>query len=158
MTEEHREPTLYPPWKQAMHELKAADLRPGQIIEKEWLEQRFGITKPKTIADYQRNALTFLRMFDQLRESLLQDERLMLRSVPGVGYRVIDPAEQATVAQKDRLGEVRNALSKLIDETTYVRTEMLTDAQRKELSDAQARIGGLQGLLIRRMKKRIEGE
>lgn len=137
------EPRLYPSWKQALKELELAGLEPGQTIEKDWLEEAFGIQQPETIAAAERNAAIFRTSIWQLREMLLEKHSLMLRAVAGVGYRVVEPEMQTGQALKDRGEEVGRALAKLQQEITYVRLDGLDDAARKTNADAQAKVGAL---------------
>lgn len=138
-----KELKLYPSWKQALSDLELAGINPGQTIEKEWLEEKFGITPANSIADAERNNTLFRTSIWQLRETLLSKHRLMLRAVFGVGYRVVEPEKQTEQALRDRGVEVARALGKLHDELTYVRTEALTDEQRKANADALAKAGTL---------------
>jgi len=50
MTEATNPIKLYPSWKQALADWETQGIEPGQTIEKEWLEERFGITPAQTIA------------------------------------------------------------------------------------------------------------
>ena len=134
---------LYPSWKQALADLELAGIEPGQTIEKDWLEDKFGITTANSIADAERNQALFRTSIWQLRETLLSKHRLMLRAVSGVGYRVVEPEKQTEQALRDRGEEVSRALGKLHCELTYVRLDSLTDAQRKANADALAKTGTL---------------
>jgi len=146
------DPKMFPPWKQAEHELLQDDIKPGQIITTEWLEERFGIKPATTIAQHDKNKLVFLRQFSDLRDSLLENHRLMLRAVIGIGYTVVQPENQTAVALKDRTAEVRRAMVKLAREISHVRTEQLSDEQRKENTDAIAKVGALRGLIRKRLR------
>jgi hypothetical protein len=138
-----KELKLYPSWKQALADLETAGIEPGQTIEKEWLEEKFGIEPPVSIADAERNNTLFRTSIWQLRETLLTKHKLMLRAVSGVGYRVVEPEKQTEQALRDRGEEITRALSKLHNEVTYVRLDALDDKQRKANADAQAKIGAL---------------
>jgi len=143
--------TLYPPWKQALAELELAGIEPGNTIEKQWLEERFGLKPALTIADAEKNRLLFRTLIWQLRNSLLHQHRLMLRAVGGVGYRVVEVEDQTSTALRDRGEAVTRELNKLMEEISYVRLEVLTDAGRKANSDAIAKISSLQGMAIKKL-------
>jgi len=134
---------LYPSWKQALADWEAQGIEPGQTIEKEWLEERFGITTAQTIAQAEKNNQLFRTSIWQLRETLLTKHKLMLRAVAGVGYRVVEPEKQTEQALRDRGEEVARALCKLHDEVTCIRLDALDDGQRKANADAQAKVGAL---------------
>lgn len=138
-----QQPKLFPSWKQALHDLELAGIEPGQTIEKQWLDQAFGIKAATSIADFERNRMLFRSLIWQLRTNLLQKHRLMLRAVGGVGYRVVEVEDQTAVALRDRGEEVNRALNRLMEELSFVRTEQLDDAHRKTNSDAVAKVGAL---------------
>ena len=146
MSEATKELKLYPSWKQALHDLEVAGIEPGQTIEKEWLENAFGIEQALTIADAEKNRALFRSSIWELRGRLLTKHRLMLRSVGGVGYQVIESEKQTEVALRDRGAEVARALERMHDEVTFVRVELLSDAQRKANADAVAKVGALIGM------------
>lgn len=146
MSEPIKELKLYPSWKQALHDLEMAGIEPGQTIEKDWLENAFGITAPHTIADAERNRALFRSSIWDLRNTLLTKHRLMLRAVGGVGYRVVESDKQTDTALRDRGAEIGRVLEKLHEEVSFVRTDLLTDAQRKANADAVAKVGVLIGM------------
>lgn len=151
MSDGTQEPKLYPAWRQALHDLELAGIQAGQTIEKSWLEQRFGITAPVTIADAEKNRALFRSLISTLRNNLLLKHKLMLRSVGGVGYRVVEHEDQTATAMRDRSAEIRFVLGKLMDEVSNVRTDLLDDAGRKANSDAVAKVGALMSITKKRL-------
>jgi len=143
MTEATNPIKLYPSWKQALADWETQGIGPGQTVEKEWLEERFGITPAQTIAQAEKNNQLFRTSIWQLRETLLTKHKLILRPVAGVGYRVVEPEKQTEQALRDGGQEVARALGKMCNELTYIRLESLDDAQRKANADAQAKAGAL---------------
>jgi hypothetical protein len=145
------QPKLYPAWKQALADVVASQIQPGQTIDKQWLEQAFGIEPAQTVAQHEKNHHLFRHMFWRFRSELLEQHQLMLRPIAGVGYEVINPQQQTDVALKDRGREVAWALQKLTNELTHVRHEALTDDQRKQNADALAKVGQLAALAGRQI-------
>lgn len=145
-------PKLYPAWRQAEADLLASGLSYGSIITRETLEQAFGIKPAKTIQQHESNNLIYLRQCTALRESLLENRKMMLVSEPGAGFRVAMPEEQTKLAMHQRTREVKAAMQKLAREVTNVDTKLLTDDQRKENFDAQAQIGALRTLFRKQLK------
>lgn len=137
---------LHPAWRQALADLLLDGLAPGSVIDKDWLNNAFGLTAPRTIAEAEKQRLLFLSMFSGLRTELLEQHRLMLRPVQGVGYEVIDPRRQTEVAQRDRFRTVRRELRHLVAELSFVQHDQLSPAQRQANSDALARVGVLAGM------------
>lgn len=148
---EEQELKLFPAWRQAELDLIAQGVTYGSLITDEWLREAFGVGEPKTIADAQRNDLIMLQQTQALRDSLLESRNMMLRRVQGVGFSVVPPDQQTRVAMEDRTREVRNALRKLAREVSHVDRSRLTDDQRKENADAQAKIGALRGMVRRKL-------
>lgn len=134
---------LYPPWRQAEADLLAQGLKDGSVIPMQWLRDAFGITEAATLADHDRNRMLFNSQIGELKAGLLENHRIDLRLVEGVGYMVIPPDQQTSRAMKDRGDEMARLLDKLQRQVTYVRTEALTDAQRAENADACAKVGAL---------------
>jgi hypothetical protein len=140
------EVSLYPAWRQAESDLLARGIAPGMVIESVWLRDAFGIKEAKTIAEHQRNELLFLQQMTSLRESLLERHKVMLRPVPGVGYAVVRPEMQTAIAMHTRLREIKRSFRHLGAELQHVQTDKLTDGQRKENSDAIAKVAALSAL------------
>lgn len=146
------EPKLYPAWRQAEADLLANGLTFGSIITRDTLEAAFGIKPAETIQQHISNELIYLRQTTAMRESLLESHRMMLVSEPGVGFRVAMPQEQTKLSMHQRTREVKAAMQKLSREITHVQTSMLNDEQRKENSDAQAKIGALRSMVRKQLK------
>lgn len=139
-------PKLYPAWRQAEADLLAGGLTFGSIITRDALDEAFGIKPAKTVQQHISNELVYLRQSTALRESLLETHKMMLVSEPGVGFRVAMPEEQTKLAMHQRTREAKAAMQKLAREISNVDTGKLTDAQRKENTDAMASVGALRTL------------
>jgi hypothetical protein len=150
---DERDTKLYPAWRQAESDLLAQGVTFGSIITTEWLDEAFGIRQAKTIAEHEKNELVFLRQMTALRESLLESRKMMLVSEPGVGYRVALPEEQTKLSMHVRTREIKSAMGKLLREVSNVAQDKLSDDQRKENSDAMAKLGSLRVMLRKQLKK-----
>lgn len=141
---------LYPAWKQAKKDLRVRGLLDaGAVISKEVLTGMLGIREATTIEQYQRNQFEFLRGFDALRTSLLEDDNVMLRAVPGIGYEVIPPAAQTERAVQDRMHRIKKEVKKMYREIAHVDREALTDQQRTDNANAIAKAGQFAALVRR---------
>lgn len=145
-------PKLYPAWRQAEADLIAQGLSHGSIVTEEFLNAAFGIGQATTIVQHEKNKLVFLRQITALKESLLENRKMMLVSEAGVGYRVVMPEEQTKLSFHLRTREVKLALGKLRRELTNVDTARLTDEQRKENTDALAKLGALRVVVRKQLK------
>jgi hypothetical protein len=143
---------LYPAWRQAERDLLASGFTYGSLVTQEWLDAAFGITEPKTIAEHQKRELVRLRQTQELRDSLLENHRIMLAPVRGVGFTAVPPDQQTSTAWRHRTREVKAALQKLAREISHVDLDRLSDAQRQENADAQAKLGSLRALMRKQLK------
>ena len=148
--------SLYPEWKQAVEDFLSEHVADGEILTHAWLEQRFGM-KPLgnddvlTPSEYQDRQFTWLRNLDAFRDELLESHRIFLASVPGRGYRVVPAQEQTAVAQEKFEREARKAYRRAANTLRHVRVDQLSEPERKENSDAIAKLAMLRG-----MQKAIE--
>ena len=126
-------------------------MKPESVRRVAELDQQHRRLPATDIPSYQRNELIRLRQFTELRESLLEKHQLMLRALPGIGYTVVPPELQTATALKDRTREVRRAITKLAQELGHTKLDALTEAQRQENVDAQAKVGALASLLRRKL-------
>jgi hypothetical protein len=143
---------LYPAWRQAEADLLANGLTYGSIITRDALDALFGIKPATTVQQHISNELVYLRQCTALRDSLLENRKMMLVSEPGVGFRVAMPEEQTKLAMHQRTREVKAAMQKLVREIANVETTLLTDDQRKENTDAKAQIGALRTMVRKQLK------
>lgn len=147
-------PKLYPAWRQVERDLMARGLRDGETIPMDYLRAGFGVSDPRDLSDgleVLRQQAMFNFALGELAASLLENHRIKLRLVESVGYMVVPPDQQTRLALKDRSAEVANALARGMREVTFVRTEGLSDEQRKEMADAQAKFGSLQAITRKRL-------
>lgn len=137
------DPTPHPVWRHALQQLESGGIAPGSVIEKAELERMFCMPDAKNMAEFQKNTQLFRFYVWQLRQELLHKHRLVIRSLSGVGYEVLQPQHQTQRVMRDRGEAISRELTKLAEELAYLRAEELTDAQRKDNLDAQAKVGAL---------------
>lgn len=142
---------LYPAWRQAEQDLLAMGLRDGEVVSMEWLKAAFGIVDATDVAEHDRNRMLFNSQIGELKASLLEGHRIDLRLVDGVGYMVVPPDQQTERAMKDRGAEVTRSLVQLSRQLLFVRSEQLTEDQRRANADAQAKVGQLLAMTRRRL-------
>jgi hypothetical protein len=146
---------LSPAWKHALAQLLARGLSNGDVIEKADLVQWFGLKPPVTAADQERFQLDFMRQFVELRDELLEEHRIALRTMRGeAAYQVIPPADQTDHAMHEGLQEMRRAARKMVRTLAFVRHDELSDDARRKNADAQAKAAMLAGMI---RKPRLPG-
>lgn len=133
---------LYPAWKQVEADLIASGVQDGATISMDYLRNALGLQDPRELMgeDALREQSQFNFAMGELKASLLTNHRIALRLVPAVGYMVVPPADQTKLAIKDNGAEVLNALRRAVQSVSHVRTDALSDEQRKENADAQAKL------------------
>lgn len=139
---------LSPAWKHALRVLLDRGIKDGDILTKVELCEIMGLKRPQSIEEFERFQFDFMSQFGALRDELLEEHRLALRTMYGeASYQVVPPAEQTELAVTDGLKEMRRAARKMARTLAFVRHEALTDAQRKQNADAQAKAAMLAGMI-----------
>lgn len=132
-----------PAWKEAVTAFIREGFKPSEPVLHSWFFGAFGIIEPDkcgSVNEAQRAQLAYLGNMEALKKELLEEHQIALRSVRGVGYEIVPPTEQTQWAQQEikaELGKaVRTGRARLIN----VQLDMLTDEQKKENMDAQAKL------------------
>ncbi len=147
--------TLFPPWKEGLKRFNEAGYKAGDVIEREWFYDAFGIEMLKAttpFADAERLRLQFLSAFELLREHLLIEYQVALATIRGFGYRVLPPTEQTKWAETEGMDDIKSAARKMGVRLTNVDLTTLDDGHRKENADALARLSMLRGM-VRKIAK-----
>lgn len=143
--------TILPEWKQAIRDFIAADFKPGDVVSHAWLEAHFGMEpingdQRLTLAEFQERQFEWLKNMDAFRAELLEKHQVFLSNVHGEGYRIVPPAEQTALAQDKFEAEAKKAYRRAAVTLRNVRLSELTDEQRRENTDAIAKISMLRGM------------
>ena len=141
-----------PRWRHALRVLVARGLADGDTIDKSELVKLFGLAEPVTAADQQKFQLDYMAQMIPLRDELLEEHRIALRTMHGESaYEVLPPQQQTDYAMKEGQRELARAIRRMAKTVAYVRHEELTDEQRRANADAQARIAMLAGMMRKRL-------
>jgi hypothetical protein len=141
---------LSPAWKHALATLIDEGLEDGMVITREKLDELFGLRKPVTAEDQKRYQLEFMQQFTDLKSELLEEHRIDLDSVFGEGaYKVVPAADQSDLAMKDGMKDLRRSMRKMTRRLAFIRHEQLTDEQRRQNADMQAKAAMLAGMIRR---------
>lgn len=142
------EPRLSPPWKHALRELLDGGLPNGAIVTKDRLVDLFGLRRPETAEQQERFQLDFMQQFSELREELLEEHRIALRTMHGErSYEVVPPSQQTDLALVDGMRDLKRSMRKMTRTLVFIRQEELTDEQRRANADAQAKAAMLAGMI-----------
>lgn len=135
---------LFPSSLQAAQDV-LANYSYGDVIPMAWLHENFDCHPPETgsMRDFQKYHLQFFSLFEQFRAELLENHSMALVNVRGEGYRILPPKDQTSYALerlKNRMmAEGRKTKNILVN----IRHDLLTNDQRKENSDALAKLAAI---------------
>lgn len=151
---------LYPAWRQAITVLKQEDRKEGEVLTYDWLYKNFSIEKPEpdkplTRKQHEKIELEFLSQFSQFRDTLLEENQIALRNIPGRGYEIMPSSAQTKWAYEEGLIEVRRGIRKAISRLANVNLGKLTADERRENADALAKTHMLETMT---RPRRIERE
>ena len=124
----------------AMAEFKVAGFTYGSIIPTEWFMARFGIKPWTNVHEYNQAQTLYATYMGQFRNKLLIERKMALRTKSGQGQEVVQPTEQTSWAMIEAKSAITKELEKARDRLLYVNTSELNDAERKENTDAIAKL------------------
>lgn len=143
-----------PPWRNAMAVLFApGGYTYGQLIPHDVLQAALGLPKPDgriTVDEYEAWRLKLVSQVEALSEALLEDRSMCLQSVPGQGYRIVEPEKQTEFAVKQGQKGLRSALMKMGRRLSFVDRSALTAEQAKQNADALSRLSFLESQVVRK--------
>lgn len=138
------------PWRVALKRFDDEGLSYGDTLSKPWLYAAFGLEAPNPMTPYQDAQaveLSFLGAFSEFRQALLVERSMALKTVPHVGYTIVQPPDQTKFAQETFEREMRKAFSRA-DETLFnVNHAELTDAESRENTEALQHLAGLRAIM-----------
>jgi hypothetical protein len=139
-----------PLWKEALKKFISTDPKPGDLIRNDWLMSEFGISQPETANDYVKSQLEFLQAFTSFKDALLEDYRIDLKPVRGVGYEVVHPKDQTRLALEKRTLNISRELRKMTRSIAFVNVEVLSESERREHTDGMTKAATIQNMFNRR--------
>lgn len=134
----------YPPWREAMRRFAEASFPPGTTIEHGWFYRAFGMMQPERntpLCQAEVMKLQYLEQFTRFRRAVLVDQKVDLLAVPGVGYRIALPSEQAELAVEDLEAELGKAITRARLRVRHTDTAALTHNERRKHANAAAKAG-----------------
>ncbi len=145
----------YPKWKVLAKKIEEDGLTYGDRIDHDWINEALGL-------DYSNPGLTYrkgqkldlerLSHVEDLKNYLLIEKKMALKSLHSVGYLIVTPEEQAEWAQDVLDDQMNKALNKAAVRLNYTDVSKLSDDQKKERVDAMARAAGLKSLVTGKNK------
>jgi hypothetical protein len=143
------EPRLDSPVDYTLEQFGAEGFTYGSVIPKSWFDSRLGIPVPQTVADVQKCQILYASLMGELRAKLLVNRKMALRTKSGVGQEVVHPNEQTEWAMSEVKNGIARELEKAKDRLCFVNMTELSDEERRENMDAQAKLSFFQRKSLR---------
>lgn len=148
---------LYPKWREAVKSFIQSSPMPGDIITEEWRCEQFGITKPSSgkFEDFQRYQFDMLNAMQGFTRELLENHMVHLKSIGGGKYVVLAAKEQTSEAWSSGVKDIGKAMVKMATQLSHVDHSVLSVEERKENTDAQARLSFMASMVKRARRLRL---
>lgn len=149
--------SLYPLWKQSVKIFLESMSSPGTIITEEWRCEHFGIKKPAygTPDEFKDYQFKMLAAFEGFRRELLENHMIHLKAAGGGNYVVLPPGEQTKEAWGSGVKEINRCVSKMHVSLTHIDHSQLTADERRENTDAQAKLSFMAQMIKRAKRLRL---
>lgn len=142
----------YPAWKEALELFRAENFPYGHILTHEWLYDAFQIQMPLENTPWRIAKVTQIEYMENVirfREALQLEDLLYLETEWKVGYRIVSPSEQTARAMALASARMNKALRGAARAVGNIRTQELSEQERRENTDARAKISSIAGLTKR---------
>ena len=128
------------PIERAMQAFSLAGYGYGDTIRTEWFAGQFDLAKPVTAADLDRYRMLYAQYLGRLKQRLLIEKHIALRTKPGVGQEIVRPAEQTAWAMEDARSVITSEIEKARDRVSNINLEQLSEGEKAENRDAIAKL------------------
>ena len=112
----------------------------GSIIPKEFFHENFRLKTPVTAADKVEYDVLYMNYMGELRARLLFESKFLLVPKNGIGQEIIDPREQTGYSTDEFKREINKIYRKTRDRLLNIDMTKLSDVEKKENSDAIAKL------------------
>lgn len=139
---------LHPAWRNAEAELIKSGFTYGSQVSRCELGRLFGLRDPVTAEEQQAYNLEFMRHSVHLRDSLLVNHMIALKTRHGESiYEAVMPENQTDFAMNTGIKEVKKAMRNMANVLQFTPIHLLTSDQQRKNADAQAKVAMLQGMV-----------
>ena len=141
---------LFPAWREAAKLFLEEEFNANDIIEHAWFFENLGLEQPTEIMpkhQFDTIQLAYMANMEQLKEFLLQEKKICLVSVWGIGYRILPSQEQAEYAEKALHTKLQKNMRKAVSRLVNTSLDQLDVRERQVHADTMARVAGLRVLL-----------
>jgi hypothetical protein len=139
---------LFPTWKEAVRVLLDGGLTFGATVTRAHLAKLCDIKPATSVEDVRRYDLEVLDGVYKIREALLTNHCMLLVSDGKGGFTVVNPEDQTRIAVDAGTKAMKREMGRMAKGVSFIRSDMLTDDQRAQNADAQAKISLLAGMVL----------
>lgn len=119
------------------------EFKDGDVVSHEWLKTYLEIPDPESLDQVQRIQFLLLSRVEEFKKSLLEDHKIALESVRGIGYRIVPPNEQAAFAVTEAAKQIQKGIERGLSVLCHARLNEMDAESHKRHIDAQTRMSGL---------------
>lgn len=125
----------------------------GDIIPHAWILSAFRLEAPEqgTREQFAKFQFELLGYTEGLKDILLAEHKMYLKSVRGEGYMVIKPAEQTDVAMDTLRSSMQTNIRKAMNALANINEGLLTMDQLKHRDETTGKIAALSAFSKRRL-------
>jgi hypothetical protein len=143
----------YPAYLQAVDEILKSYTY-GDIIPKVWLAKELELIEPETgtYKSMQEYQFKFLAAIEPLKEKLLTDHQMYLKSVRGEGYLIVAPEQQTDVVWgylKKKLGK---ELGRAATGLQCLNVAALSEGSKRTNIDCQVKLAALRAHNVKQLE------
>lgn len=112
----------------------------GSIIPESFFLKHFRIVPAKTAEQQKENQILYATYMGRVRELLLNDSKFLLVTKTGVGQEILKPQDQTEYSCSEFKKDINKIYRKTLDRLTNIDIASLSDIEKKENSDAIAKL------------------
>ena len=135
-----------PSWAAAAAALMIDGFGYGDEIPHSYLYAALGLKMPEPdtkFKDFNKVSFLYMEAVEKIKEYLLIEKRMALKSIRGRGFLIVEPKDQTSFALEEVDREMKRALSKGAKRVAYTNTDNLSFEEKLANTNARAKIAGL---------------
>ena len=135
-----------PSWAAAAASIVIDGFGYGDEIPHSYLYAALGLEMPEPdtkFKDFNKTSMLYMEAIFKIKEYLLVEKRMALKSIKGRGFVIVAPKDQTSFALEEVEKAMKRALSQGAKRVAYTNTDMLSTEERVANANAKAKIAGL---------------
>ncbi len=138
------------PWRRAVKKFENQNYDYGDLILHSWIEQAMELPEltPKNIDEWYSIKINNLQNFI---DYMLNENKMFLINVKGVGYKICHPKEQTGVAMRQFINTVQAKAAKTTHILEQLDLRRLNSREKRQRTDAMAQLSQIKGFVKKRL-------